>query len=269
MRMLSIAVLSALLYAGPALAGSFEEEYAGPGAAALSPKMRAFREQWERRQDDRKNLAESAKAPIVFDSDVDSALQQQIHEDLSFVGGLQGTASSGLHRKIFGEMAGADYIQFFEKRIKEVGMDDCGGGAGTVACVRPFFFPNKMWLTKNYVRFNQPQVSRVETVFHEARHTESDNGGWSHAMCPTPFRDENGQDVRGILSGTLIQGKAACDRTEFGAYSTGLVMLKNIQKFCANCTDKVKMDAGIFGDDVLKRIIDARAKTAIQDDLYR
>jgi len=66
-----------------------------------------------------------------------------------------------------------------------------------------------------------------------------------------------------------MEGKPACDKTELGAYATGLVMLKNIQKFCANCSEKVKMDAGIFGDDVLHRIIEARAKQAIVEDLYR
>ena len=262
-----IAVLTvALLAATRAGAGSFEEEY-GSAATSLSPKMRALHEQSQKgalkRQQDQK-----AGPPIAFDDDVDPAVRRQMEQDLAFVNDLQGTGQSKLHEQIFGRLYGPDYLRFFETRIKEVGMDDCGGGAGTVACVRSIFFPNKMWLTQNFVRFNQPQVSRVETVFHEARHTEQEHGGWPHATCPTPFLDEQGHDVRGILSGTLLEGKAACDTTELGAYATGMIMLKNIQKYCANCTDKVKMDAGIFGDDLIHRFIDARAKQALVNDLY-
>ena len=67
----------------------------------------------------------------------------------------------------------------------------------------------------------------------------------------------------------LMAGEYACDTTPFGAYGTGLVMLKNISKHCENCTDKVKMDAGLYADDHLRRIIDPAAVKTIQDDLYR
>ena len=46
-------------------------------------------------------------------------------------------------------------------------------------------------------------------------------------------------------------------------------MLKNIQKFCTNCTEKVRMDAGIYADDDFKRLISSDAKKAIREDLYQ
>ena len=205
----------------------------------------------------------------AFDADVPEATQAQILNDLAFVRAIQGATASGLHRQIFGLVDGPTYGRFFDSRVKAIGMDDCGGGPSAIACVIPFRDPAKMWLTQNYLKYNQPQISRLDTVFHEARHTESEHHNWHHALCPIPFKDENGNDVRGILSGRLMEGLNACDVTPFGSYGTGMIMLKNIQKFCSNCTDKVRMDAGIYGDDTCNRIIDPDAKKAIREDLYR
>ena len=48
-----------------------------------------------------------------------------------------------------------------------------------------------------------------------------------------------------------------------------MIMLKNIQKFCTNCTDKVKADAGIYADDQFLRVTDAQAsQQQIKTDLY-
>jgi cyclophilin family peptidyl-prolyl cis-trans isomerase len=44
--------------------------------------------------------------------------------------------------------------------------------------------------------------------------------------------------------------------------------LKNVQKFCTNCTDKVKADAGLYADDQFLRVIDAKAIQEIKSDLY-
>jgi cyclophilin family peptidyl-prolyl cis-trans isomerase len=53
-----------------------------------------------------------------------------------------------------------------------------------------------------------------------------------------------------------------------GSYGSSMIMLKNISKYCTNCSDKVKLDAGIYADDQFKRIIDEKAIQDIMSDLY-
>jgi len=202
-----------------------------------------------------------------FDSDVPADIQKQMIEDLSFINSIEGTDNSSLHQQIFGKVSGPVYTTFFEQRVTGIGMHSCGGGKA-VACVIPMYSSSKMWLTENFVKFSHPQVSRMMVVFHEARHTEVKNRNFPHATCPVPFKDADGQDMKSIWTGATLAGEPACDKTPFGSYGSSLIMLKNIQKFCLNCTDKVKMDAGLYADDQFKRIIDQNAIQAIKKDLY-
>lgn len=205
------------------------------------------------------------KPGFTFDKDVPPEIQAQMRADLAFIKGILGDKATALHRKIFGGVNGADYTKFFETRVSAIGMNSCGSG-NAVACVIPFRDPSKMWLTQNFIRFSHPQISRMMVVFHEARHTETQNGNWGHATCPTPFLDANGKDVQSIWTGAKLAGEPACDETPLGSYGSSTIMLKNISKSCANCTDKVRMDAGLYADDQLGRIIDADAKKQMQDD---
>jgi len=207
-----------------------------------------------------------ASGGYAFDRDVPEAVRKQLRSDLAFIGGIQGGGATPLHRRIFGEVDGTVYDEFFDSRVSGVGMSGCGS-ANAVACVMPYWNPSKMWLTENYVRFSHPQVARMMVVFHEARHTETRNGNWPHARCPVPFLDEQGADRRSIWTGASLAGQPACDRTPEGSYGSSAIMLKNIQRSCANCTDKVRMDAGLYADDQLDRIIDAEARRAIEEDL--
>ena len=202
----------------------------------------------------------------TFDSDVPSDIQTQMVADLAFVAQIQGGAGSGLHQQIFGNVEGATYQKFFETRVNAIGLDDCGNPKA-VACVNTFQ-PDKMWLTPNFIKFNHPQIARMMVVYHESRHTEVQNGNWPHATCPTPFVDASGAEITSIWTGATLAGEAACDETPFGSYGSSMIMQKNIQKFCTNCTDKVKMDAGIYADDQFKRIIAQDAIDQIKKDLY-
>jgi hypothetical protein len=74
--------------------------------------------------------------------------------------------------------------------------------------------------------------------------------------------------VKSIWTGETLAGEPACDITPFGSYGSSMIMLKNVQKFCTNCTDKVKMDAGLYADDQFKRLIDANAIAQVKKDLY-
>ncbi|OGR94070.1 MAG: hypothetical protein A2V88_14440 [Elusimicrobia bacterium RBG_16_66_12] len=205
---------------------------------------------------------------FVFDADVPAEIQAQMRGDLAFIAGILGSGTTKLHQQIFGNMDGAAYAKFFETRVSAIGMNSCGSG-NAVACVIPFRGPSKMWLTKNFIRFSHPQVSRMMVVYHEARHTESRSGNWPHASCPRPFRDAQGRDMKSIWTGAMLAGEPACDKTPFGSYGSSTIMLKNIAKFCANCTDKVRMDAGFYADDQMGRIIDEGAKKQMRDDFSK
>ncbi len=202
---------------------------------------------------------------FTFDRNVPADIQQQMKDDLAFIKTIQGSGATPLHKKIFGDVDGPTYINFFETRVSAIGMNSCGGG-NAVACVIPFMDPSKMWLTKNFIKFKHPQVSRMMVVFHESRHTESQNGNWHHDSCPTPFKDKDGSDMKSIWTGALLAGEPACDGTPLGSYGSSTIMLKNIQLHCANCTDKVRMDAGLYADDQLKRVTGKDARKQMEED---
>ena len=205
---------------------------------------------------------------FTFDQDVPATVQTQMTQDLNFIKTIQSHTQSDLHKEIFGAVSGDSYDHFFNSRVTAVGLNSCGD-SNAVACVIPFFDSSKMWLTKNYLKFNHPQVARMMVVFHESRHTETDNGNWSHATCPSPFLGVDHKPIHSIWTGADLADQPACDETPLGSYGSSMIMLKNISKYCTNCTDKVKMDAGIYADDQFKRIIDKKAVQDIKNDLYR
>lgn len=206
----------------------------------------------------------NAKA-LTFDSDVPQTIRQQMEEDLVFMASIQGAKQTPMHQKVFGNLSGASYKAFFETRITSVGLSSCGGGAA-VACVQPYYDPNKMWLTNNFIKFSHPQVARSMVVYHESRHSESQNGNWMHDNCPNPFLDDQGHDKQSIWTGAKLAGQPACDSTPYGSYGSSTIMLKNIAKFCTNCTDKVRMDADIYSTDQLGRINRPDVKKAMLAD---
>ena len=202
----------------------------------------------------------------TFDPQVPADVRKQMTEDLLFVTTLNGSETSPLHQKIFGPLTGATYQKFFESRIEEIGLNSCGS-PNAVACVISWY-GKKMFITQNYIKFSHPAIARLMVIFHEARHTEIQNGSWSHANCPVPFRDAAGNDHKSIWTGAQLAGQPACDITPEGSYGSSMIMLKNISKFCNNCGEKVKMDAGIYADDQFIRVTKQSARDAITADLY-
>jgi len=213
------------------------------------------------------NQPPSAAAP-VFDKDVPAGLQRQLLEDLAFAGSLSGRNTSPLHNSIFGQMGGPSYTGFFSSRIKMVGLYDWNK-TPVVACVIPAISPSKMWLTDSYIKSGHPQIARLMIVFHESRHADPENENWRHVNCPDPFRGPDGRDLLSSLTGVPLAGKRGCDVSALGSYGASVIMLKNIQRYCTNCTEKVRMDAGLYADDQLIRIVDAAARKTIRDDVYR
>jgi hypothetical protein len=195
---------------------------------------------------------------LQFDSDVSQKLRTQVLDDFAFMQGLSGTRESPLHNDIFGKIDGANYGHWFNQRVYYFGVDRCGGGSA-VACVKPKY-KNKIFVTNNYINISHPQIARLMTLYHEARHTEADHDNWPHAKCPSNF------PYRSIWTGRRLNGNAACDSTAYGSYSSASILLNNVSKFCENCSDKVKADAKIYADDQVKRVIGKDAIAQIQQD---
>lgn len=209
-------------------------------------------------------VSQSAFSAVKYDANVPATIKTQMEDDLTFIRTIKGSSATPFHKEIFGNVDGTTYGKFFDTRIFKVGLDACGGGSA-VACVKMLYL-NKMWLTQNFIKFSHPQISRLMVVFHEARHTEIMKGSWAHDTCPVPFLDENGKDKVSIWTGAKLQGEAACDSKYQGSYGSSTIMLKNIAKFCTNCSDKVKMDADIYAADQLGRINNANVKNAMLAD---
>jgi hypothetical protein len=184
---------------------------------------------------------------IQFDSNVSPALRAQVDLDLRLAAGIHGRPASPLHLEIFGEMSGEVYRDWFLSRVKEFGFGNCGGSGGAVACVQSAN-SRKIWVTSNYTLIDHPEIARVMTLFHEARHTESENRNWPHSRCPLFFKEKS------IWTGKGLSFHFACDRTEYGSYASASVMLNQISRKCLNCSDKIKTDAKIYSDDQVKRV---------------
>jgi hypothetical protein len=210
--------------------------------------------------------ASDCRADFIFDPDVPLAIREQLKNDLAFLGSLEGKKVSSFHRKIFGSLSGKNYVGFFEKRIKEIGLDACGGSIA-FACVVPLLEDNKMYFAPNFSIYSLPQITRVMMLIHESRHTEARQNYWAHLVCPDPFVDENGKQIVGTITGKSLAGRPACDASEFAAYGLDRIFMRNIEKNCDNCGQKVRMDANIFGSAALDRIIDPRAKRRLLRDL--
>ncbi len=185
---------------------------------------------------------------LKFDSNVSANLRKQVFDDFNLMGTIAGFQQSPLHEEIFGKIDGKNYLQWFQNRVKFFGFSNCGGPSA-VACVNGKY-KNKIFVTGNYTGIDHPQIARLMTLYHEARHTEVENGLWPHAKCPSNF------PYRSIWTGKKLSGNYACDSTVYGSYASASVLLNNVSKFCQNCSDKVKADAKIYSDDQVKRVID-------------
>ena len=203
--------------------------------------------------------AQEAVAPapadfgVQFGPGIPPELQAVFNSDLSFVKSIRGSGASNLHRQVFGAVNGQDYISFFTTRVKKLNAgDDC---RTYVTSYVSRVDRDAMQACGGYLK--ETQIGRIDTIFHEARHAapEAANGYWRHATCPTPFY------------ANYLEGLPACDTSAVGSYGIARIMLKNIEKYCVNCTDKVRMDAALYSDDDFRRIIDKASRQLLADDL--
>ena len=157
---------------------------------------------------------------LQFDSNVTADLKTQVLDDFQLMQAVTSTKESPLHQEIFGKIDGTNYLNWFQTRVKFFGYNSCGGG-GAVACVKPQYL-NKIWVTGNYTGISHPQIARLMTLYHEARHTETNNDNWPHAQCPSDF------PYVSIWTGKRLAGNYACDSTVYGSYASASVLLLSL-----------------------------------------
>jgi hypothetical protein len=166
---------------------------------------------------------------------------------------IRGVNGSPYFESIYGKFDGKNLQKWFLSRVSYVGKNLCTSDLA-VACVLSAW-DNKIWLSPHYTQFSQPQMARLMVLFHEARHTEKRERFWPHSKCPKVFKDDKGIDLKSIWTGAPLAGEMACDIMIQGSYGSAAILLRNIAENCTSCTEKVRLDAALFGNDQVKRLL--------------
>lgn len=97
---------------------------------------------------------------------------------------------------------------------------------------------------------NANSISRLGTLFHEARHSDGHGAhtGFTHAICP---------------EGHGYAGYAACEKVNNGPYSLGAVTEVHLLQNCGSCSTKDKSILSTRAADSLARVVDADLATQI------
>lgn len=199
---------------------------------------------------------------IGFQPSVAPEMRQVIRKDMLVMQSIQASRQSPLHSQVFQSAGGKSYVRWFSRRIRQFSFDP-SDSSGALAWYQG---GGEMIATKNLMAESAPQISRIMTLIHEARHAELAQDGWPHVACPKEFLRSDGSPVTSRTSGVKLAGELACGRNPLGAYGVSEVMMRNLVRFCENCSEKFKMDAELFAADQDERLLGARAKAAQQED---
>lgn len=203
---------------------------------------------------------------LEYDSNIPTPIKKKLNADLDFIFSInKNNKSSNLQKEIFSEFSGDAFKKFFNSRVKKIGFDSCGG---STACAKPNEDPDKIWISPDFINSDIPQILRIITLFHEARHLEASYANWPHEICPIPFLDKDGKDIIGIWSKEKLEGQEACDWSVYGSYAITAVMAENISKFCTECSNQLKQDAHKYALYISLRVVDTNAIEKLNEDLF-
>lgn len=226
--------------------------------------------------------------PIYIDENVPEAVQEQLLADYRFLQSINGERASPLHRAIFGPVSGANYAGFLMRQITRISYDTeglCGRSlairrsqdgdiitilpnlaSAALACTRPRHNVAQMWVTNRFVRSSIPQIARLALILHEGWHLNRDMRYWTHEPCPIPYLGPDGRELRSVFTNVPLSGMPACDVEPRSSYGVTILFLKNIERHCTTCNSRVRMDARIFGNRLLVRIINPEARRQLLED---
>lgn len=181
------------------------------------------------------------------------ASKYRVYRDLNGISEMKFGLTSPYFQKIFGGSEASNVVEFFDRHVSKIEWSaDCPNGVIARVAVG-----GDMQVCSEFLRASTPQVLRMSTLIHEARHMEKNHGNWPHVACPTPYTFE--------IESTPFQFKGhglplECDVNEFGGYGVEYAFLRSVVDSCENCSEKMKLDAQLLSDeDRIVRIADHKA----------
>jgi hypothetical protein len=199
----------------------------------------------------------TAHAIFTMSSDPQAlAAKQTIESDFNAVSQFSFSNVSPLFQKIFDGQEAADVTRFFLKRVTSFSWDP-----SLTDIILASASPGTTHITVGPALLNSsiPQVYRISTFIHEARHNESKR--WGHVPCKSDYSFKL-DDI--VFPETRLAQALFCDRYANGAYGVQYVFLRAIVNSCTNCTEKMKLDAKLYGDyEALVRIDNSSAAEAL------
>ena len=202
---------------------------------------------------------------VEISADMPAELRRSLTEALFFLEAIQGGAAieSPLHRELFGEIRGADYIAFIDSNVREIIPGECDAPPKGCKVLARTYGPDQIQVTPSFSRVDVAR--RAAVLLHEARHFSlPDHGG--HVACPTPFLDEEGRDIVNVLTREPLAGLDVCDAGANGSYGLEYVFLTNFARGCSNCSKEIKSKARFWAEQAFYRINDEEARTALRQD---
>ncbi len=210
-------------------------------------------------------LPEVVEQDLHFSHNMPPALRREILRDFGFLDSIRGSQSTPLHQKIFGDgpLDGRRYTQFLRTYIQSFSFTTSDS---------PYQIQTdgdrNLYIFASYLPFARAvsTFSRAINFMHEAYHN---SGSHHHTKCPTPFLDEKGRDLVTNVGGTPLAGLYACDDNYQGSYAVEIIIAKNIERYCENCSPSLRREAALYADDLMKRIIGTDVRRMMIEDLYQ
>jgi hypothetical protein len=88
----------------------------------------------------------------------------------------------------------------------------------------------------------------------------------SHADCPIPFVDSEGQNIVSEGNRVSLAGRGACDLSPTNPYGAQVVFFKNVRLFCTTCSDEILREAARLEKRYMDRILSPRAREILSRD---
>lgn len=199
---------------------------------------------------------------IFFSKDVPSNVKFQILRDIQRLRTIRGKVGFAIHEKIFGKLEkesdalGELYFQFFIKRVHHIGWRPISHSLLSAGAEKS---PGWIFATEVYqqgINTNDSNlkyvnyIDRMNALLHEAKHNEAT--GTSSKL----YHIECGKELMKLRE---VKYSRSCDSDAEGAYAAGVVFLRNLELYCANCKNIEKQVAGRIARDLLFRIVNHKA----------
>jgi hypothetical protein len=170
-----------------------------------------------------------------------AALSAQVVSDLETLYAIRGEGATPRHARFFGTVDGRNYLNWLRQGIREIQYFVPIPGYEGLAAYRSS--DGIMFVADGYAKRNRSQAGRIGTLMHENLHgviTVDD-----HVLCP-PGRFESIPDYA-----------YACDANAYSVYGMESTFLRNIARYCTNCTWEFREDADGEGKRAGNRVIGA------------